>query len=358
MSLKPAVMFLLGMVLAASAIELRQKGSVTRGSEVPLGVPVASTDGKTFKGFYDNHALGRGIWKWGNALVAYQRHFGAFVGYAVDIAEVGVQSGGSLLMWQDVFGPSCHTYGLDINEQCLKFQDAKTTITIGDQGNTQTWFSFFAHTAKSLDILVDDGGHEPHQMLVTLTQVWPKINPGGFISIEDIHGLNYVETFFKPAATFIAQSHAQGLVASVHVYPFVLIVHKAGVSTKLPPVELTFSGSNVTVDNFDSMWQAIQVHKGGHVVLENAGWGPFITEQGLSNFFTVFGRLHEGKLGDFPVGCSTTAAAVCTTSVKNSQLQDTITGVHIYPTSLVVEVAASPPIINAVRRGTEFMTYG
>jgi len=358
---KATLGLLLGMVLAANAIEFRRKGNRTGTSAAQNQLPqelAVPTGAKTFKSFYDNHALGRGIWKWGNALVAYQRHFGAFMGHPVDIAEVGVQSGGSLLMWQDVFGPSCHCYGLDINPQCLKFKDAKTTITIGDQGDMHMWQSFFAHTTKSLDILVDDGGHEPHQMLVTLSQVFPNLNNGGFISIEDIHGLNYVESFFKPAAAFIAQSHAQGQVASVHIYPFVLIVHKAGVSTKLPPAELSFSGSTVTVDNFNAMWQAIQTHKGGHVILENVGWGPFLTEQGLINFFSLFGRLHEGKWSDFPVGCSTTAAPVCTNTVQNSDLQNAITGVHVYPTRLVVEVAAAPPVINAVRRGTEWMKYG
>lgn len=312
---------------------------------------------QTFAGFYNSHTEGRGIWKWSNALAVYQHHFGALAGHQVDFAEVGVQSGGSLLMWKSVFGPGCHVFGLDINPQCLSFQDATTTITIGDQGDPNMWNGFFTNTCHSLDVLIDDGGHEPQQMLTTLTQVFPRLNSGGSIAIEDIHGISYVQSFFAPAATFIAQESAKGQVDSVHLYPFLLLVKKAGRSTKLPNVDLAFAGSTVTVDSFAALWAAVPNQRGGTVVLVNAGWGPFLTQQGLFNFFAHFGDLHGGSWIDAPVGCFHTAAAQCTATMQNSELQKSITGVHIYPERLVVEVAISPPVIQAVRRGTEWLKY-
>merc|ERR1719281_510784 len=83
------------------------------------------------------------------------------VGQPLAVAEVGVQSGGSILMWQAVLGAQIKFYGLDINPGCNKFKDAATSITIGDQADPKMWNSFFSTVTNTLDILVDDAGHTP-----------------------------------------------------------------------------------------------------------------------------------------------------------------------------------------------------
>jgi len=316
----------------------------------------ASRWGETFQVWYNSHSAGRGVWKWNNALDAYQRHFGPMAGRPIKLVEIGVQSGGSIQMWQSVLGPQCHVYGLDINKGVLKFVDPTTTITIGDQANVQMWQSFFAQTVKGpIDVLVDDGGHESNQMLVTLTQTFDHLTPGGMVAIEDIHGGGYIESFFAPSATFLGWKAQQGLLGSVHVYPFVLIAQKGGDETRAP---LVFSGTTTTVNSFDAMWAALPKHVGGHVILENAGWGPFFTEQGLTNFFRLFGGLHNSQWYDQPLGCRTTTKALCTVTVVNNDVQKLITGIHIYPSRLVIEVAGNPVNIQAVRKGTEWLPYG
>merc|ERR1719387_929815 len=180
-------------------------------------------------------------------------------------------------------------------------------------------------------------------MLVTLQSVFPKLNAGGFISIEDIHGTSYVESFFKPAAAFLGTQHLKGTVASVHVYPFVLLAHKSGNSGKLPHLELGASVPNL---------------KGGTITLSNPGWGSFLTEQALSNFFQHFGHLHESAWTDAPVGCERTSNPVCTVTVTNGAMQALLTGVDIYADRAVVHVASARPVIRAVRKGTEWIGYG
>jgi len=311
----------------------------------------------TFEGYYTAHATGRGIWKWSNALVAYQRHFGAFAGHPVKFAEVGVQSGGSIEMWQAVLGAQCHVYGLDINPQVQAFSSPSTTITLGDQADPAMWNAFFTSTTPSLDILVDDGGHEPHQMLTTLAEVFYRLNPGGFIAIEDIHGPSYIQSFFAPAANYLAHQATVGALDSVHVYPYVLIAQRAGQTAPLPHSELAFSGNAVTVDSFEAMMVAIPQHTGGVVVLENPAWGSFFSATGLANYFAYFADLHAYSFYDTPTGCATTPAAICTNTIQNSAMQATITGVHIYESRLVVEVAGAPVVIHATRRGDTFLTY-
>ena len=38
----------------------------------------------------------------------------SFAGAEVTVLEVGIYSGGSLLMWRDYFGADCTIYGVDI----------------------------------------------------------------------------------------------------------------------------------------------------------------------------------------------------------------------------------------------------
>lgn len=350
-------------------------GLVSRGGKVTVTSTGANTTGQnntisfmknmsgngpglTFRGWYDGHATGRGIWKWENALDAYQRHFGNLAGYSLAIAEVGVQSGGSLLMWQDVLGAGVWLYGLDINPKCKAFEGHQVSVTLGDQADATMWANFFQNVAYKLDILIDDGGHEAHQMFQTLVSPWPHIQPGGHIAIEDIHGLHYLDTFFKPVAWHIG-THWSGTVNSVHVYPFLLIVKKTGKRDDLPVNDLDLSHVNaVHVSNFDSMWAAIQQNPGSQVVLQNPDWGSFFTSDGLTNIFSYFNGLHGGAFADSPQGCRTTSAAVCTNAINPSTItQKKITGVHIYTDRVVVETIAVEPVLRAVRRGTEWNDY-
>merc|ERR1719265_285385 len=128
-------------------------------------------------------------------------------------------------MWHTVLGQSAVLHGLDINPMCSEFVDAKTSITIGDQENPEMWSSFFAHVSSTLDFLVDDGGHFPKQMLQTIYSVFPRLNSNGVIAIEDIHGGHYMESFFRPAATYFGGSSKD--VASLHLYPYLMVVQKA-----------------------------------------------------------------------------------------------------------------------------------
>merc|ERR1719281_614464 len=230
------------------------------------------------------------------------------VGQPLAVAEVGVQSGGSILMWQAVLGAQIKFFGLDINPGCLKFKDASTSITIGDQADPNMWKSFYASTTKTLDILVDDGGHTPEQMLVTLRETWPHLNAGGYVAIEDIHGRNYIPSFFHPAAQDIASWHAAGQVSSVHVYPFLMIARKAG--SKKPPLQ--FPAVSKTVADFAAFYAVLDSSPGQSVAIANPAWGSFLFASTLSNIFIELAPMHDYALIDNPPGCATTTAAVCT----------------------------------------------
>ena len=134
------------------------------------------------KSYFNSHAEGKGIWKWGHYFDIYHEHFKKFVGHEVHILEIGVYSGGSLEMWRDYFGPKCHVYGVDIEESCKAHENEYTKIFIGDQADRKFW-RLLKQKIPRIDILINDGGHQVEQQITTLEETLPHISSGGGISL-------------------------------------------------------------------------------------------------------------------------------------------------------------------------------
>lgn len=309
----------------------------------------------TFQSYYNAVGDGYGIWKWSNALDAYQRHLSPLAGKALKVAEVGVQSGGSIAMWKAVLGKSIHYYGLDINPACNQFADATTTIFIGDQANSSMWDNFYGTVTNNLDILVDDGGHQAHQMGMTFHRAFEHINAGGFIASEDIFIKEQLPFLYNTAKS-IGWWHGQ--VESAHLYPGVFMVKKMATAGQGAFVS-TLPAVSVTVDNWQAMWTAIQQHPGTTVAVKNQLWGSMLTEVSMRDIFTQFQQLivAVGQT-DVPKGCAFTPAPICTATIVNSQVQNLVKGVHAYQDTLYVEVNAQPPVISATRKGSKWIPYG
>lgn len=137
--------------------------------------------------FFDNRTQGNGIWKWTHYFDIYDRHFNKFRGQEVHILEIGIYSGGSLEMWRDYFGPKAILYGVDIEAACRAYESDNVKIFIGDQADRMFWHEF-RQKVPVLDIVIDDGGHQPQQQIVTLEELLPFLRSGGVYCCEDIHG--------------------------------------------------------------------------------------------------------------------------------------------------------------------------
>jgi SAM-dependent methyltransferase len=193
--------------------------------------------------YFDAHTEGPGIWKWRHYFEIYHRHFAKFVGREVHVLEVGVYSGGSLGMWKHYFGCGCHVYGVDIQEACKAYEDDSVTILVGDQEDRDFWKEVRGKV-PALDIVIDDGGHMPHQQIVTLEELLPHLRPGGVYLCEDVYGAfhpfhDYVSGLthnlngweMKPGVTHqhegIEANPLQREVSSVHLYPFAVVLEKS-----------------------------------------------------------------------------------------------------------------------------------
>lgn len=84
--------------------------------------------------YFDSIKEGPGVWKWVHYFEPYHRHLSKFVGHPVTVVEIGVYSGGSMPMWRNYFGTGCHIHGVDIQPECKLYEDAHTSIHIGEPG--------------------------------------------------------------------------------------------------------------------------------------------------------------------------------------------------------------------------------
>ncbi len=139
------------------------------------------------KNYFATNTKGPGLWKWQHYFEIYDRHFSRFRGNAPVIVEIGIFSGGSLPMWQSYFGEGAQIIGIDIEPACKAYEKDGVRVFIGDQADRDFWRRF-REQIPHVDILIDDGGHEPEQQSVTLEEMLPHMAPGGVFLCEDIHG--------------------------------------------------------------------------------------------------------------------------------------------------------------------------
>jgi hypothetical protein len=100
--------------------------------------------------------------------------------------EFGVLGGGSLFMWKSWLGDKARIIGVDLNPEALKWQKHGFEVFIGDQGDPGFCQDLFK-TVGTFDAVLDDGGHQSFQQIVTLNSALMAANRSCVIAIEDTH---------------------------------------------------------------------------------------------------------------------------------------------------------------------------
>ena len=92
--------------------------------------------------------------------------------------------GASLRAFRD-FLPEAQIYGADIDRRIL-FEETRIKTFFVDQTDLTSFSSLENNITSNLDIIIDDGLHSPNANIAVLSFSFKKLNPGGWVVIEDI----------------------------------------------------------------------------------------------------------------------------------------------------------------------------
>lgn len=109
-----------------------------------------------------------------------------------NILEIGVYTGGSMLLWNDYF-LNATVHGLDVrpepdiikNIDRIKFYNA-------DAYNFDFIRTTFEETNMKFDILIDDGPHSLDSMMIFASKYSPLLTDKGILVIEDIQDMSWI----------------------------------------------------------------------------------------------------------------------------------------------------------------------
>lgn len=187
--------------------------------------------------YFDEYQEGPGIWKWRHYFPVYERHLCRFVGKAPVVVEIGVYSGGSLRMWRDYFGRGSRIVGVDLAPECRAYENEVTTIVTGDQSDPGVHRQVAVAAPEGIDVVIDDGGHQPHQQRAALEGLLPQLRPGGVYIVEDVLGRDnsfnaYIDGLARHLYSYGERPYTyptsafQSTIDSVTRYPFVVVIEK------------------------------------------------------------------------------------------------------------------------------------
>ena len=103
------------------------------------------------------------------------------------------QDGASLYMWRDFF-PEAHIYGID-NHTDLHISGDRISFWQCDQSKVEHLLRVRMLVGADIDLVVDDGSHEPEDQILSALAFVPLLSPQGVYVIEDVRDPVTVSSF-------------------------------------------------------------------------------------------------------------------------------------------------------------------
>lgn len=163
--------------------------------------------------FYEKHNI---MEKWYQYFEIYEIYFKKYRNKPVTIMEIGVFGGGSLQMWKKYFGDRCRIIGVDIAEDCKKFEEDQIEIYIGSQDD-RNFLRKLKDEIPKIDILIDDGGHFMNQQIITFEELFEWIDINGVYLCEDVH-TSYFERYNGGLGKDSYINYTKGLIDKMHAW--------------------------------------------------------------------------------------------------------------------------------------------
>jgi hypothetical protein len=135
------------------------------------------------------------------------------------------EQGLSLKMWRDYF-PSAEIYGLDVDKSKLFNADRISTFAV-DQTNRASIQDFLDGLDNNVlfDIVIDDGQHTSVAAITLFESVFPKVCPGGWYIIEDMHYHTRISSHHRNEVLgYLTTEHSENQIFTVDNYSDSLII--------------------------------------------------------------------------------------------------------------------------------------
>lgn len=177
------------------------------------------------------------VHKWHHYIPIYDRYFSRFRGGKVRFLEIGINKGGSLQMWRRYFGEDAVIYGIDINQDCAKFDGQAAQVRIGSQADP-AFLNDLVDEMGGVDLILDDGSHRMPHVRASFETLFPRLSEHGVYMIEDLHTA-YIEKYgggYRSSANFFR--FTRELVDDMHRW-----YHKKGL--RHPDLGNTVSGLHI-----------------------------------------------------------------------------------------------------------------
>jgi SAM-dependent methyltransferase len=122
-----------------------------------------------------------------NYCVKYEKYLPFKRFQDMNILEIGILDGKSLLTWRDYYYKA-KIVGIDINTDCKQFEDKENNIfvEIGSQDDHVFLNEVMREHAK-FDMILDDGSHMNEHVIYSFEHLFQSVKPGGLYVIEDVH---------------------------------------------------------------------------------------------------------------------------------------------------------------------------
>jgi hypothetical protein len=116
----------------------------------------------------------------------YERHFKSLAERHINLLELGVYKGGSLLQWRDFF-QNGRIVGLDLHPVYIDDSTGRTRTYVGDQRDLQLLERIASECAPDgFDIIIDDASHLAAFTKISFWYLFTNhLKPGGYYVIED-----------------------------------------------------------------------------------------------------------------------------------------------------------------------------
>jgi cephalosporin hydroxylase len=115
----------------------------------------------------------------------YSKEFSQYKNKNNVIVEIGVHTGGSIMLWHDYF-PESTIYGIDVQVSTAQFNQWLSAHPRAKFMQKNAYLKEVADRFDAIDIFIDDGPHTLDSQIVAIELYLHKVKSGGLFIIEDV----------------------------------------------------------------------------------------------------------------------------------------------------------------------------